>query len=227
VAEGRAFTQVRAPSPLVGSYNRTAMEARLPLERGDWKAAAALAVRDSQVPVSEMLGRFARGIGGARSGNAAQAQQEAAALARIEQALAGRNDTYWARVTGIKRQALDAWVLLASGDTTGALREAKAAADREDVTEKHPITPAELLPARELEADMQLAIGHYPAAREAYLATLKREPGRARSVFGAARAAELAGNREAAASGYRDYLALMEPGDGKREEMQVARAGSK
>ncbi len=225
VAEARAYTQVRAPSPLVGSYNRTAMEARLPLERGDWKSAAALPVRDSQVPVSEMLGRFARGIGAARSGNAAQAQQESAALARIDQALTGRNDTYWARVTGIKRQALDAWVLLASGDTAGALREAKAAADREDVTEKHPITPAELLPARELEADMHLALGHFAAAREAYQETLKREPGRARAVFGAARAAELAGDRSAAADGYRAYLDLMDQADGGRAEMQVARAG--
>ena len=227
VAEARTFTQVRAPSPLVGSYNRTAMEARLPLERGEWETAARLPVRDSAVPVSEMLGRFARGIGAARSGNVAQARQEAVALARIEQTLAGRNDTYWARVTGIKRQALDAWVLLASGDTVGALREAGAAADREDVTEKHPITPAELLPARELEADMHLALGHYAAARDAYLATLTREPGRARAVFGAARAAELAGDKQAAAAGYRDYLSLMEKSDGQRKEIQVARAGSR
>src|SRR5438128_8764907 len=50
------------------------------------------------------------------------------------------------------------WVLLAAGDTAGALREATAAADREDVTAKHPVTPGELLPARELEGDLLLAL---------------------------------------------------------------------
>ena len=83
------------------------------------------------------------------------------------------------------------------------------------------------MPARELEADMHLAAGHYAAARDAYLATLKREPGRARAVFGAARAAELAGDQAAAAAGYREYLHLMEPADGERGEMQVARAGAR
>jgi hypothetical protein len=92
----------------------------------------------------------------------------------------------------IKARAVEAWVRFAAGDTAGALALARAAADTEDVTEKHPVTPGELLPARELEADLHLAAGHHAAARTAYLATLAREPGRARSVFGAARAAELA-----------------------------------
>jgi hypothetical protein len=150
-----------------------------------------------------------------------------AALGRIEQLLAAPSDAYWSRVAGIKRQALSAWVVLASGDTSRALEAAKAAADSEDITEKHPITPGELLPARELEADMNLVVGHYRDARTAYLATLKREPGRARSLFGAARAAELAGDKAAAAGGYREYLRLMRRADGERKELQVAQAGAK
>jgi hypothetical protein len=225
VAEALAITEVRSPSPLVRWYNRTAMAARLPLERSDWRAAAQLPVADPEVPVAEMLSRFARGVGAAHLPEPTQLRQEVEALQRIEQLLASRNDSYWSRIAGIKRQALHAWVVLASGDTTTALREAKAAADLEDVTEKHPITPGELMPARELEADMHLAAGHYRAARAAYLATLKREPGRARSVFGAGRAAELAGDRAAAATGYREYLRLMEAADGSRGELQVARAG--
>jgi tetratricopeptide (TPR) repeat protein len=102
---------------------------------------------------------------------------------------------------------------------------ARAAADTEDVTEKHPVTPGELLPARELEADLHLAAGRYAAARAAYLATLEREPGRGRSVFGAARAAELAGDRDAARAGYRQYLELMAKADGDRPELALARAG--
>jgi hypothetical protein len=227
VAQGLAITEVRGPSPLVRGYNRTAMEARLALERGDWRAAAALPIRTPEIPVCEMLSRYARGIGAARSSDPRRLEQEVAALGRIEKALVGPNDEYWSRIAGIKRQALSAWVVLASGDTSRALEAAKAAADSEDVTEKHPITPGELIPARELEADMDLLVGQYRAARSAYLATLKREPGRARSVFGAARAAELAGDKAAATQGYQEYLRLMRRADGERKELQVAQAGAK
>ena len=89
-------------------------------------------------------------------------------------------------------------MLFAEGDTAGGLALAKAAADTEEVTDKHPVTPAELLPARELEGDMLLEAGRYVEARRAYQVTLAREPGRARSLFGAARAAELGGNRNTA-----------------------------
>jgi hypothetical protein len=219
-----AVTEIRSPSPLLGSYNRTAMEIRIPLERGDWSSAAQLPVRAKGVPVAEMLSRFARGLGAARSGNLSQAQEELAALEQIEQGLAGSKDTYWTRIAGIKRQALKAWVLLAAGDTAGAQQEAKTAADLEEVTDKHPVTPGELLPARELEADMHLALGHYAAARSAYLATLHREPGRARAMFGLAQAAELAGDRAAAVAGYRAYLALMESADGTRPELARAKS---
>jgi hypothetical protein len=203
------------------------MEARVPLERGDWRAAEALPIRMPEIPVVQMLVHYARGIGAARASDPDRLKEEVTALGKTEQLMAAPADAYWSRVAGIKRQALSAWVLLASGDTSRALSSAKAAADSEDVTEKHPITPGELIPARELEGDMNLQLGRYKEARTAYLATLKREPGRARSVFGAARAAELAGDKAAAAKGYQDYLRLMRRADGDRRELEVARAGAK
>ncbi|MEP7326358.1 MAG: hypothetical protein ABI836_10450 [Gemmatimonadota bacterium] len=226
-AEGLAIPDVLGPSPLTRGYNRTAMEARLALETADWRAAARLPVRDTTIPVAEMLSRFTRGIGAARSGDVAQATAEMNALERIEEGFSSRNDSYWARMTGIKRQAVHAWILLSSGDTTGAFVEAKTAADQEDVTGKHPITPGELLPARELEADLHLALGHFPAARAAYLAVLERQRGRARSLFGAARSAELAGDKATAAVEYRAYLEQMSTADGERAEISIARAGAR
>ena len=227
VAQGLAVSEVRGPSPLVRGYNRTAMEARVPLERGDWRAAEELPIRMPEIPVVQMLVHYARGIGAARASHPDRLKEEVTALGKAEQLMVAPGDAYWSRVAGIKRQALSAWVLLASGDTSRALSSAKAAADSEDVTEKHPITPGELIPARELEGDMNLQLGRYKEARTAYLATLKREPGRARSVFGAARAAELAGDKAAAAKGYQDYLRLMRRADGDRRELEVARAGAK
>jgi hypothetical protein len=225
VAAGSRITIAPGRRTLIGDYNRTAMAARIPLERGDWRSAAAFPlITEESLGVPAALSRFTRAVGTARSGNGSAAGTEIAALNRIATALAGRQETYWARVVGIKRDAAAAWMRFAGGDTTGALALARAAADSEDVTDKHPVTPAELLPARELEADMLLATKRYAEARAAYQATLRREPGRARSWFGAARAAELAGDRAAARAAYRQFLTLMSKADGDRPELTTAKA---
>jgi len=224
VADALALQTTLANDALVANYNRVAMEARLPLERSDWAAAAQLPVRSSSLSIGAALSQFARGIGAARTGDTAQARVAIAALAAIEADMTRRSDTDWARVVAIKRQAVTAWAELAAGDTTQALRDAKAAADLEDVTEKQPVTPAELLPARELEADMLLATGRYAQARAAYETTLTREPRRARSLFGSARAAERAGDTVGARRRYGEYLAQMQSGDGDRAEIAQARA---
>lgn len=225
VATGHALQIPPAQSALVTDYNRTAMAARIPLETGQWKAAAEFpAPASNAAGVGAALSRFTRAIGAARSGRPTAARAEVAALGALATELNNRHEPYWARVVGIKRDAAEAWVRIASGDTAAALALARAAADSEEVTDKHPVTPAELLPARELEADMLLAVGRYAQARKAYIATLRREPGRARSMFGAARTAELLGDRTAAREDYQKFLELMSKGDGRRPEIATARA---
>jgi hypothetical protein len=224
IAIGESLHVAVLYNPVVAEYNRTAMAARLPLERGEWSSAAAFPAPEADDSgVAAILRRFTRALGAARSGKPAAARVEVAALDAGARALARRQEPYWSRVAEIKRDAAKAWMLFASGDTTGGLRLAAAAADTEDVTDKHPVTPAELLPARELEADMLLAAGRYGDALASYRATLQREPGRARSIFGMARAAQLAGDRETAAKAYRQFVKAMEPGDGKRPELATAR----
>ena len=226
-AEGTRLTSTDSRA-LVASYNRTALQARLPLETGDWTSAASFPVpADSLFPVAAALARFTRAVGSARSGRPEAARPEVAALDTIASRLAARGESYWARVVAIKRDAAAAWTAFAAGDTTGGLALAAAAADTEAVTDKHPVTPAELLPARELQADMLLAAGRPAQARAAYRATLAREPGRARSTFGVARAAELAGDRAGAEAGYRAYLRLMAKADGERPEIVAARTFSR
>jgi len=225
VAIAQAAHTAPATNALVGPYNSTAMAARVPLEQGDWAAAAAFPAPDSAgMGVTAALSRFTRAIGAARSGQVGAAGAEVAALDTIARDLATRREPYWARVVGIKRDVAAAWVQFATGDTLGGLATARAAAETEDVTDKHPVTPAELLPARELLGDMLLAAGRYPEARDAYRATLLREPGRARSLFGAARAAQLAGDRASAKAGYREFLKLMSKADGHRPELAIAKA---
>jgi tetratricopeptide (TPR) repeat protein len=225
VAEAQADTAGSAAQALVAAYNRNAMVARLALERGRWEDAARLSFRPSPgTPAAEMVTRFARGVGAVRAGDTALARAEIAALAAIEAELVRRGDPYWPRVTRVKQRALAAWLALAAGDTAGAVMGARLAADSEDVVGKHAVTPGEVVPARELEADLLLRLGRAPEARAAYAHVLALEPHRARSVFGTARAAELAGDRAAALAAYRDYLTLVEQADGDRPEFTAARA---
>jgi len=224
VATGQVSRIPSSQSLLVGGYNRIAMAARVPLERGDWAAAAAIPAPASSPRVPAALIRFTRALGAARGGRPTAAQAEVKSLDTIAASLAEEDEPYWSRVVAIKRDAAAAWVRLGLGDTTGALVLAQAAADSEEVTDKHPVTPAELLPARELLGDMLLALGRYGEARKAYQQTLVREPGRARSLFGTARAAELAGDRASAKAGYREFLKLMSKADGDRPELAIARA---
>jgi hypothetical protein len=223
VATGESLSVVFTQDGLVANYNGTAMAARIPLERGDWAAAAAFPAPSEERGIAAMLRRFTRALGAARNGHAAAARPEVEALDGIARALADGEQPYWSRVAAIKRDAARAWTLFQSGDTARGLALAAVAADSEDVTDKHPVTPAELLPARELHADMLLAAGRYRDALAAYRATLVREPGRSRSFFGAGRAAELAGDRRAAAEWYGKYLGLMRSGDGTRAELAIAR----
>jgi hypothetical protein len=209
---------------LVSDYNRTAMGARIPLERGDWAGAAEFkAPAESMGPVASALVHFTRAIGDARSGRSEAASVELKALDSIATDLGAKSEPYWSRIIGIKHDAADAWVRFAKGDTTAALALARAAADSEDVTDKHQVTPGELLPARELEGDMLLLAGRYAEARAAYQATLARERNRARSLFGLARSAELAGDQVAAAAAYRTFLRQMNQADGDRREVATAR----
>ena len=224
VATGKALEIPPARNNLISEYNRTAMAARFPLERGDWASAASFPPPvPPETGVAAVLSRFTRAVGAARSGRLHAARAETAALDAIAGALEARQETYWSRVAGIKRDAASAWIRFESGDTAGGLALAAAAADTEDVTDKHPVTPAELLPARELQADMLLAAGRYAEARAAYRATLAREPGRARSLFGAARAAQLAGDLGGAREGYGQYVKAMGRSDGVRSELTIAR----
>jgi hypothetical protein len=219
-----SLTQVDAQGPFITSYNRLALAARVALERNDWAAAARLPIPNAAPATLGAVTRFARGIGAARSGDTAQARAEAAAMAELETAAAsGPQGAYWSRVVGIKRRAVESWLAFATRDTAAALRLAKDAADIEDQTEKHPVTPGEILPARELYADLLLELGRAADARAAYEATLLREPNRARSLYGAARSAELAGDRAAARQRYDQFLAQMKTADGERVEIARAR----
>jgi tetratricopeptide (TPR) repeat protein len=172
-----------AGPPLAAWYARAAMPARHALERGDWQAAAALEVLPASNVIAEGITHYARAIGAARLGDTARTRAELDAIVRVRDSLRTLGDLYWPRVMEIKRQVVESWLLLGAGDMVGAIREARAAADAEDVLAKHPVTPAEIVPARELLADMLAQLGRHDEAVAAYREVLRFEPNRRRAVM--------------------------------------------
>ena len=208
---------------LIG-YNFAAMQARYALERDRWAEAATTPVPVNAETYVEAVARFARALGAARSGNTGAAAPEIEALAGLERRTRDAGDAYWATVIEAQRLAASAWVTLASGDPEAAVGLATRAAGLEGTVEKHPVTPGPLLPARELLGDLLMEVGRPAEALAAYEATLEVERNRARALYGAARAAEAAGDAVAAEAHYQDLLELLSGADAARPDLQAARA---
>jgi hypothetical protein len=207
-----------------GSFALATIPARYALERGDWAAAAALEARTTPFPWVDAQSRFARALGAARSGRADAARADIEQLAALREKLAAANDAYWTGQADIQRRVAEAWVAYASGRRDDAIAQLGAAADAEDATDKSAVTPGPLAPARELFGDMLLDAGRSADALRAYEATMVKEPNRFRAVYGAARAAAAAGNRDRAGHHYRELIAICRPSDTERPELKQARA---
>jgi hypothetical protein len=218
-----------AGGPPAGYFALAAIPARFALERQDWKLAAQLPVRETPYPYTEAMTWFARGLGAARLGLAQPAVDSAAELQQIHDRLVKIGENYWARQVEIQQSAVSAWAALARGENSDALVRMTAAAHMEDETEKSAITPGPLAPARELLGEMLLQLNEPGHAFEQFELTLKKEPGRFRALYGAARAAELSGNRDASMKYYRELLRVAARADdpGRPEMRENRRAMSR
>ncbi len=226
-AATRSALAITLPAPVSAAtfYARAAMPARLLIERGDWQGAAALPeVMPGQPYGADALNLFARSIGAARSGDAEAATRAAEQLRTTQRTLADAGNTYWATEVGIQATTAAAWAASARGDKGAALTAMRDAADREDRQEKHIVTPGRILPARELLGDMLLEAGQPAAALAEYEASFVRDPNRFRGLYGAARAADAAGDRDKAAAYSSKLLELAKGSDTIRPEIDWARA---
>src|SRR5436190_23620497 len=132
------------PESLGGPFGFAAAPARYAVERGDWTGAASLKVSESKFAHVQAITHFARALGAARSGNPDAAKAEVAKLAEFTDKLREGKDAYWASIVDIERQIASAWLLYAGGRHDEALSAMAAAADTEDRTDKHPVTPGPL-----------------------------------------------------------------------------------
>lgn len=199
---------------LASGYTLAAVPARIALEQQRWESAADVAVGSPErfpwqkFPAMEAISRFSRSLGAARSGQTARAEAELRRLEQLEVA-AKETSAYWGKQVAIMRQSALAWLLFSQGDQEEALVAMQAAAALEATTEKHAVTPGEVLPAQELLGDMLMELARPAEAYQAYAAVLARSPGRLNSLYGAGRAAEEQGNKALARMRYGELVAIV------------------
>jgi tetratricopeptide (TPR) repeat protein len=215
---------IGAGPPAAGYFALAAIPARYALERRDWQRAEQLALKETPFPFTDAVTWFARGLGAARIGHTAAANEASAALKVIQERLVSAKEMYWARQVEIQALAVAAWSALAMGAKEEALRQMKSAAEMEDATEKSAVTPGPLSPARELLGEMFLELNEPAKALDQFEATLKKEPRRFRSLYGAAHAAQLIGSTDTSQRYFLELLDVCAHADkSARPELKEAR----
>jgi len=213
------------------AYALAAIPSRYALERQAWTDAARLVPRPTSFPWprfqgAEALVHFARAMGAARSGDLANAREAAASLAAIQQRLAEAKDAYWADQVEIQRRQAAGWIARAEGRDAQALDLLRAAAVLEDSTDKHPVTPGAVLPAREQLGNLLSELGRPGEALKEYEASLATAPGRLNSLRSAARAAEATGDPEKARGFLARIASLSEEPDRRLEPRETTAAAA-
>jgi hypothetical protein len=213
----------------VAAYAFAAMPARYALERGDWAAAAALQLHPQNLawqkfPQAEAVLVFARGLGAARNGDLTAARADRDRIQTLREAMVAINQSYWAGQADIQVKEIEAWIALAEGRNDEALALMTEATALEDATEKHPVTPGPFVPAHELLGEMLMALGQSSDALAQYETSQMLEPNRFRGWYGAAQAAQAAGEMTKARAYYEALTVLGAHADTRRVELAAAEA---
>ena len=210
------------------AYAFAALPARYALERRDWKSAAELKPRaPATFPWEEAhdpyvaITHFARALAASRLGRPDEATADIEALESLR---AGVENPYWAKQVEIQEIAVRAWQAYARGDTQHALEVMRQAAALEASTEKHAVTPGEVLPAAELLGDLLFETGRFEEALEAYRAALRRAPGRYNSLHGAGQSAKAAGDDSTALEYFNELLSIADNAENHRRDIDDVRA---
>ena len=229
VADEVATIRKAYPESLPAAYALAAIPARVAVERHRWSEAAALTLSPSTFPWSrfawgEGIIAFARALGMARGGDISGAEKEVQKLASLRDSLVQAKNKYWADQVEVQHRTASALVVRAQGKNQEALNLLRSATDLESSMDKHPVTPAPIVPTRELLGELLLELNQPAEALREFEGTLMAEPNRFRSLFGAAQAAERSRDTDKARAFYAKVVSLCERADTQRPELQQAKA---
>lgn len=204
------------------------IKARSMIERQAWWEYESLDLDPdlSRFPRFEATVRLARSLGAARRGNVAAGRREVERLSGLHAMLTAADEHYYAANVAIWRQVAEAWLSYAVGATEKALDLMQVAVQLDDNTAyvgSFESGPDALLHTREQLADLLLQLDRPAEALREYEADLEGSPNRFSSLFGAGRAAELAGNRHKAEIHYRALLRVAVSAENDRPALQQAK----
>jgi len=210
------------------AYAYAAIPARYLLENRLWGEAAGLQITPvnfswKDYPWQEAIVHFTRLMGAVHTGRVDSAKVELTSLQRIYDTLTKQKDIYKANQVLIQIRTSEAWMALKQGKADEALTSMSLAADMEDGTEKHPVTPCEVLPARELLGDMLLQLNKPDKALGAYAADLQKHPNRFNGLYGAGLAALRSHDKGEARNYFRQLLSITDSVNSDRPELVTAR----
>ena len=210
------------------AYAFAAIPCRYVLENRKWKEAAALEKYPADLswgsyPWQEAIVHFTRLLGAVHTGNTGEVKTELATLNQLRSVLEKQKDAYKSKEVEIEIKTGEAWIQLTSGNKNLAINTMKLAADMEDSIGKNPVTPGEVLPARELLGDMFLQLNQNADALQTYEAVLLKCPNRFNSLFGAGTAAERSGDKQKAVYYYIKLPGITDAANTERRELVDAR----
>jgi hypothetical protein len=224
-----AMRKTYPETDFVAGYALGAIPARYALERRAWAEAAALAMQHAELPgwtrfpFDEGHIQYARALGSAHLGDEAGARAALDRMAVLRDAVTDPRFEYFKAHLDLERAAVTA-VLAYRASPDEAIARLRDTADAEDRLGKHPVSPGAILPVRELLGDALLEAKRPAEALTAFEASLAIYPGRFAGLYGAARAAELAGKKDVARRRYTELLTSTRGGDGRRPELAHARS---
>jgi tetratricopeptide (TPR) repeat protein len=209
------------------AYALAAIPTRYAFERNDWTAAANLAIPNvphwSSFPFMEALIEYGHALGRAHTGDIDGARKAIARMQQLRDATKEPKFDYFKSHLDLQMQAASAWLAAAEGKKNEAIDMLRRAADSEDVLGKHPVSPGAFVPIREQLGTLLLEVGKPTEAQREFEAALKIYPGRFRGLYGAAQAAELAGDNEDASRYYTKLAAQTSKAGDSRNELNHVR----
>ena len=226
----KIIDDVRAMPPMKDMYGMgfdprlfalSAFTASYALELHRWSDAAKLTPVSGAGDVNQSITYTARAIGAARSANVAQAQKEISQLESIQKKLAANKKKERGEYEDVTDEltVAKAWLAYAEGKHDDAVRLLRTVADKEEGEAE----ASQGIPAHEMVGDMLLESGHREEALSEYEITLKTNPGRFNSLYGAAEAAERAGKPDKAGAYYSELVKNCDGSKSERSELKHAR----
>ena len=207
------------------AYAFAAIPSRYVLENKMWDRAASMqllpaGVQWNKYPWQEAIVHFTRLMGAVHTNKMDAAQLELELLNRIHDTLMKQKDSYKANQVSIQHTTGKAWIAFKTGKNDEAIALMRQAAEMEDKTQKHPVTPGEVIPARELLGDMYLAMNKPVEALIEYEVNLKKHPNRFNGLYSAGIAAEKSGNIEKSREFFRQLSVVVGNAGTNRPEMR-------